>query len=68
MTASGDLRRELCVHAVDQFIARMVERGEIDFHAVLDRPTALRYLSSEKLAAFLEWRLKHAATSNRRLL
>jgi hypothetical protein len=54
------------VDAVDQFIARMVEREEIDFQALLDRPSALRYLSPEKLAAFLEWRLKHAAKSNRR--
>jgi hypothetical protein len=34
------------------FVARMVETEEIDFHALLDRPSALRYLSPEKLADF----------------
>jgi hypothetical protein len=58
---------KLFVDAVDQFIARMVEREEIDFRALLDRPSALRYLSPEKLLAFLEWRRTHTASSNRRL-
>jgi hypothetical protein len=51
--------------AVDKFVARMVETEEIDFRALLDRPSALRYLSPEKLAAFLEWRLRHTMNSNR---
>ena len=36
---------------LDEYVARMVERGEAGFRALLDRPGALRYLSLEKLDA-----------------
>ena len=45
---------------VDEYIAGMIERGEVDLRAVLDRPGAVRYLSPEKVRAALEWLREYA--------
>jgi hypothetical protein len=52
------------VNVVDEHVAGMIEREEVEFFALLDRPGALRYLSPEKLRIAVEWLREHAKCSD----
>jgi len=46
---------------LNKYVARMIEREEIGFDALLNRPGALRHLSGRKVEAVLEWLREYAA-------
>ena len=45
---------------LDKYVAGMIERGEVDLRAALDRPGAVRYLNPEKVRAFCKWLREYA--------
>jgi hypothetical protein len=49
---------------LDAHVAQMIERGEIGFEALLDRPGVLRYLSLEMREVLLKCLREFAASES----